>query len=195
MSDEAIETLASRLAAAQCELRNPPMYGRNPHFGSKFATLASCIKAVRPVLARHGLAIVQCPGTVDGGVSVTTSILFGSERLESTVSCRCGVKPQDMGSAITYLRRYALCAMAGVVGDDDDDARAAQGDPKAQQAAAWAVAQELGATDASSANELTQRASDGALSWGDCRDQPGEVLAVLRDLRDNGAPVGLGGDT
>ena len=33
--------------------------------------------------------------------------------------------PQEMGSAITYARRYALCAVTGVAPDDDDDDGAA----------------------------------------------------------------------
>jgi hypothetical protein len=35
--------------------------------------------------------------------------------------------PQGQGSAITYARRYALCAVLNLVGDDDDDGNGASG--------------------------------------------------------------------
>jgi hypothetical protein len=38
--------------------------------------------------------------------------------------------PQGIGSALTYARRYALCAMVGIAPDDDDDGEAAMGRPQ-----------------------------------------------------------------
>jgi len=114
-------TLAAALAAAQVELRNPVRRAQNPHFKSRFADLPTCLDSIRPVLAAHGIALVQIPSWADGVLSVTTLLLHGQERLEGILSCSSAGDPQKIGSAITYLRRYALCAMAGVTGDDDDD--------------------------------------------------------------------------
>ena len=39
--------------------------------------------------------------------------------------------PQEVGSAITYMRRYTLLSILGLVGEEDDDAERAQPAPKA----------------------------------------------------------------
>lgn len=44
-----------------------------------------------------------------------------------------GGTPQTAGSAITYARRYSLCAALGVAGEEDDDGNAAQHAPKPQK--------------------------------------------------------------
>jgi hypothetical protein len=35
-------------------------------------------------------------------------------------------RPQEIGSALTYARRYSLSALIGIAADEDDDANAAQ---------------------------------------------------------------------
>jgi len=125
--------LAARLAAAQAELADPVKDGQNPHYASRYATLGAVLAAVRPVLARHGLAIVQDVRTETSGdrliVSVTTRVLAEGETLDcgpATVSLPATAGPQAVGSAITYLRRYCLQATVGVASADDDDAEAAE---------------------------------------------------------------------
>ena len=51
-------TIAEALSAAQAELTDPPKDSVNPHFKSRYADLATVLKTVRPVLARHGIALV-----------------------------------------------------------------------------------------------------------------------------------------
>ncbi|MCP4640616.1 MAG: ERF family protein [bacterium] len=122
------KTLGAALVAASAELKNPKMDASNPHFRSKFASLLSCEAAVRPVLAEHGLALVQRLGGEAGLVTVETVIMHTNGEVYS-----CGVAatspdkqgPQAYGSAVTYLRRYGLLAALGLVGDPDDDAEAA----------------------------------------------------------------------
>jgi hypothetical protein len=118
------------LAKAQAEMQNPGFDSTNPHFRSKFASLASVRNAVIPVFAKHGIALMQDVQTVDGGISCTTILThasgqqmhFGPLVLPASKS-----DAQGFGSAATYARRYAMMAVAGVVGDDDDDANAATG--------------------------------------------------------------------
>jgi hypothetical protein len=38
-----------------------------------------------------------------------------------------GKKPQDMGSAMTYAKRYGLCMALGIAAEDDDDGNMANG--------------------------------------------------------------------
>ena len=130
-------SLVAALAAAQGELTNPPKTrtvtvtpreGRPYSF--QYAELAGILDMVRPVLSRHGIALIQLPALVRDGaaVAVETRLLHGDQILASVLEALIeSPKPQAVGSAITYLRRYALVAMLGLAADDDDDGNAAQG--------------------------------------------------------------------
>ena len=124
--------IAKALAAAQLEMANPGFDSQNPHFRSRFASLASVRNAVVPVLAKHGICMTQDLATVDKGVACTTILTHESgQQMRFGPLVMPATKPdaQGFGSAATYARRYALMAVAGVVGDDDDDANAASGKP------------------------------------------------------------------
>lgn len=129
------------MAAAQAKMQNPTFDSANPHFRSKFASLASVRNAVVPALAAEGMAISQKPSVVNGDVVVDTVLMYGNEREVSTITMPIAkADAQGVGSAITYARRYALMAVCAVVGDDDDDgnqavAKAVQGASQAQQTA------------------------------------------------------------
>jgi hypothetical protein len=120
---ENITDLAGALAKAQAEIRNPAFDSTNPHFKNRYASLASHVDAVRAALPKHGLSVVQFVETPDAQrVTVTTRILHASGQwIESCVGCASGGKVQELGSAVTYLRRYALAAIVGIVGEEDDD--------------------------------------------------------------------------
>jgi hypothetical protein len=66
-------------------------------------------------------------------LTVTTTLLHTSGE---SVAHRCAHKSSDniqqVGSAISYLRRYAIMAMLGVVGEVDDDGEAAESKPAKQ---------------------------------------------------------------
>ena len=129
---EQINEIASALAKAQSQLRNPAFDSNNPHFKSKYASLASVRDTVIPVLSEHGLSVVQMPVTADGKAGCETMLMhssgqFLSECLLITVDKS---NAHGVGSAITYARRFSLMAFAGVVGDDDDDGNASVGKPK-----------------------------------------------------------------
>ena len=122
--------IAKALAAAQAEMRNPAFDSANPHYRSQFASLASVRNAVVPVLARHGIACTQDVQTVEKGVACFTALWHESgESLTFGPLIMPATKPdaQGFGSAATYARRYHLQAVAGVVGDEDDDANTASG--------------------------------------------------------------------
>lgn len=124
---ESISQLAKALAAAQGELRNAPLDKQNSHFGQRYASLGSITDTVRPILAQHGLAVTQLAGTPEQGkVSVSTLLIHSSgEYIRETMLVPVAGNIQQAGSAITYMRRYALSALLGIVGDEDDDAEAA----------------------------------------------------------------------
>lgn len=118
--------LVAALAAAQAEFPTIPKNHTNPHFKSRYADLSDVLAAVRPVLAKHGIALVQPLRWTDAGLELVTALLKGDERLESSMPLPVDAKPQDLGSRLTYLRRYSLCALLGVAAEDDDDGNAAQ---------------------------------------------------------------------
>lgn len=119
---EAINELATALALAQVELENASKNAANPHFRSKYADLAEVLNTVRPVFAKHGLSVTQFPSYADGLVSVRTVLMHKSGQWMAGDASAPASKldAQGVGSAITYLRRYSLAAVAGVAQEDDD---------------------------------------------------------------------------
>ena len=132
---ESITDLAGALAKAQAEIRNPAFDSTNPHFKNRYASLASHVDAVRAALPKFGLSVVQFVESPERDrVTVTTRILHASGQwIESCVGCASGGKVQELGSAVTYLRRYALAAICGIVGEDDDDGERERVAPRPQQ--------------------------------------------------------------
>ena len=124
MTDQ--KTFEAALAAFQAELPKVTLDGVNPHFKSKFATLANMSHTILPVLAKHGLAFSAAPQMTEQGLVLEASLVHvsGGER-KASLPISAG-RPQEVGSTLTYYRRYMLAALTGVVADDDDDGNTAQ---------------------------------------------------------------------
>lgn len=131
---DSIKELAGALAKAQSEIATAAKDSMNPHFRSRYADLASVWEACRGPLTANGLSVVQSPRSDERSVTVETLLMHQSgEWLSGELSAQVGsIAPQAVGSAVTYLRRYALAAIAGVA-PDDDDGEAAQGRGPEQQ--------------------------------------------------------------
>lgn len=127
-TSENIEALAKALAAAQKELKNATLNKTNPHFKSKYADLAGIRDATAPILAKHGLSISQFTTMLDGGLVLSTRLLHESGQwMEGEYPLPLVLeKPQAMGSALTYARRYCWSAVCGIAAEEDDDGLAAQ---------------------------------------------------------------------
>jgi hypothetical protein len=126
--------LAAALAAFQAEMptvpkshtaKVPTKSGGN--YSYTYADLADVTEAAMPILAKHGLAFSTCPqATERGGYELRGILLHNSgETVEGTLPI-AGNSPQEMGSSLTYMRRYLLGCMTGLVTDDDDDGSLAQ---------------------------------------------------------------------
>lgn len=127
---EQINELAAALAKAQAQMKPAAKDSENPHFRSKYADLASIWEACRKPLTDHNLSVIQMPtDAAEGVVSLRTVLMHASGQwMATTVSARLTKNDaQGVGSALTYLRRYSLASMAGVVADEDDDGNAASG--------------------------------------------------------------------
>lgn len=125
-SSSTTKGLADALAKAQSIIANPEKSATNPHFKSKYATLDTGLNIVRDALSKNGIAFTQTT-RMDGDVMMLdTRLTHGNEFMESEYPiCRFPAKQQEIGSALTYGKRYSLFSFVGIAGEDDDDGNAA----------------------------------------------------------------------
>ena len=122
-SSDSIKELATALAIVQGQLTFAKKDSKNPFFKSNYADLESVWDACRSLLSDNGLAVMQFPGEYnDGNMALNTIITHKSGEWMSQEMSLPVSKPdaQGAGSALTYMRRYALAAVVGVVQADDD---------------------------------------------------------------------------
>lgn len=133
---EFIHELAGALSKAQGEMQAAIKDKVNPFFKSSYADLGSVWDAARPVLSKYGLCIMQTTEMVADGskiIMVTTLAHTSGQWVKSYLPLNPSKNDsQGVGAAITYLRRYSLSAIVGVVCDDDDDGETAVGRGKHQ---------------------------------------------------------------
>jgi len=124
-----INEIATALSKAQGELQSITKDKTNPFYKSKYADLSSIWDVIRPILAKHGLAVIQGPTSEGSKVSITTILTHSSgQYFENTLQLTSEkATPQGVGSAITYGRRYSLSALLGIASDEDDDGNDASG--------------------------------------------------------------------
>jgi len=125
--------LAKALAEAHAEIHNPKTDSENPYFSSRYTSLGACRNAAVPVLAKHGVTLMQDLTTtkvanVDGQLVWATEcrtllvhvsgqgLLFGP----LTLPAKEGT-PQALGSSATYNRRYSFNGVTSIAASEDDD--------------------------------------------------------------------------
>ena len=153
----------------------------------RYADLGAVLAHVRPVLARHGLAVHQEAHSVDVGVvAVTTTVWHTSgQSIRSeplTMPARGGA--QDVGSAITYARRYALMTFLGLASEDDDGSAAQAAKRRADERVSElerrvrAVAGELRTLTDERQADMKRWAGDRSLSAQALRDDEAWLVQV-----------------
>ena len=132
-TSEQIDAIAAALAKAQAVIKGAAKDSDNPYFKSKYADLASVWEACRKPLTDQGLSVAQTVGAVEHRIRVTTLLMHSSGQwiADDLLMTPKEDSPQAIGSCITYARRYALAAVAGVA-PEDDDAEAAEGRKEGQ---------------------------------------------------------------
>lgn len=117
-----MQNIYKALSAFQQEIE--PITKDATGYGYKYISLPSMIETINPVLAKHGLGFYQ---PLDG--KAVKTILFHIESgdvIESSIDIPQDVELkgmnayQSLGSAITYLRRYSLASVLGLVDEDND---------------------------------------------------------------------------
>ena len=130
---DSIANLAKGLIQAQKAIQaSVAKNATNATFGSDYADLGAVIEAIKTHLNGAGIAVLQSPTLPDkqGNVCLTTRLVHETgEWMEDTCSTPMAyLDPQGFGSAVSYLRRYALTAMMGLYqAESDDDGSAATG--------------------------------------------------------------------
>jgi ERF superfamily len=133
-------SLAEALAKAQSEMLNPRFDATNPHFRTRYASLAAVRDATIPLLARFGIAVTQDILADERGLTCITTFHFGAEtmRFSPLTIPVAKADAQGIGAAATYARRYSLMAACGVVGDTDNDGEEQRAPEKLPTPAAYA---------------------------------------------------------
>lgn len=94
-----------------------------------YADLADVTDALLPLLNSQGIAWTCLPRQTPNGYELVGTLLHESgESIEGSLPL-WGRQAQELGSSITYARRYLLGCMTGVVTEDDDDGRRAAARP------------------------------------------------------------------
>lgn len=136
MQSESIAKLVAALAKAQKVITAPtknrevtvtPRSGGSSYKFS-YTTLDALIDHVREPLTENGLWFVQTTeGTPAGFVLKTTLLHDSGEWIAGEIPMVDPGSNQQLGSALTYQRRYALAGILGIASDSDDDANGADG--------------------------------------------------------------------
>ena len=124
------QTATASLVAALAELDNVKANKINPAFKARYVTLDALLDAIKPVLLDHDLALIQTLVSEDGKVGVSTAFLHASgERFDfgKLMVKAEGLTAQQIGGAITYIRRQSIQTACGISVDLDDDGAMASG--------------------------------------------------------------------
>lgn len=123
------QTAVACLVKALAELHNVSANKTvKAQFTAKYITLDVLLDAIKPILAKHDLALFQKLATEDGKVGVVSEFIhadgtvFEAGRLLLKAE---GLTPQQVGSLVTYSRRITASTAAGISVDTDDDGAAA----------------------------------------------------------------------
>jgi threonine dehydrogenase-like Zn-dependent dehydrogenase len=117
-------------ALADFQQEVPVIHKATQGYGYTYADLPKILEVINPLLKKHGLGFTQ----LINGTQIATCLFHieSAETIESKIDIPQGVilkgmnEFQVLGSAITYLRRYALSSMLGLVTDKDTDASGEQ---------------------------------------------------------------------
>lgn len=115
-----MENLFKAIAAFQADCPKVNLDGKVKYSGRefKYATLRNIIESIKPALKEKELGFIQL-----GKDGCLSTLLFhtSGESIESTISLPEISNPQDLGKWLTYIKRYQLCSILGIVGEEDTD--------------------------------------------------------------------------
>ncbi len=94
----------------------------NPYFKSKYFDINTLLAAIKPDLDSVGLVLSQPLSFKDGLAGIKTLLVDTEtgEMIDEFTPLPLTADAQKMGSAITYLRRYAIQSLLALEAIDDD---------------------------------------------------------------------------
>ncbi len=128
-----VARLAMALCLAQADIKDAKTNKKNAFIGNSYADLTAVWQACRAALTKNDLAVVQRFKDDNRGTTYLETLLIhtSGESISSELPLMNVKDWHSMGSAITYARRYSLCALVGIAPDgEDDDGAAAQAGTK-----------------------------------------------------------------
>lgn len=162
----------------------------NPFHGSKYASLSAHLAVLKPLAAKHGLAIIQMPTGTEGTVGVTTLVIHkdgGYIKTDADIPAEKGISGQQAGILYSYIRRYSLASIAGCATDDDDAELDRQIRSKAPMAKKASVAPSA-APAVASAPAFTPKSAEPAgeilVPFGDHKGKPLSSLPLVEPNRE-----------
>ena len=123
------KNIYQRLHEAKLEIGKVAKNAKNPHFKNTYADLNALIEAVEPILLEKGLVLLQ--PIKEGRVFTIITDIDSASFVESYIDLPNNLNPQQLGSAVTYFRRYTLQSLLSLQAVDDDGQHASQ--PKKAQ--------------------------------------------------------------
>lgn len=139
------ENFEKAFLKAQQAMTKAKKDAQNPFFKSTYADYESVADAVKAPLNDNGISYRHTSRWVDNILFVGTVLTHAESGEKSDpfeLPTRTSGTPQEMGSAITYNRRYSLAAACGIP-QEDDDANAASSKPKAEASTSKSVLSQL----------------------------------------------------
>jgi hypothetical protein len=128
---ENITNLLMALLSAQAEYPTLPKDKKG--YGYNYTDLDTVITTIKPIFIKNKLGFMQSLTTLDNGKNGLTTRIFNEkgEWIEDTIALPDVAMAktnaaQNVGAAITYMRRYALCSILGISSDEDVDAEVNQ---------------------------------------------------------------------
>ncbi len=112
-----------------------PKKSTNPHFKSKYLNLDDLMQILNPLLVQHNFVLKTSIYRETGGDWCVCSEIVNKENKtinSAMLAIPVNLNAQQIGSFITYARRYTICTICNIVGDDDDDANHATAGVPAQ---------------------------------------------------------------
>jgi hypothetical protein len=118
------KNIYQKLHEAKLEIGKVAKNAKNPHFKNTYADLNALIEAVEPILLEKGLVLLQ--PIKEGKVFTIITSIVDSYSVESYIDLPNNLNPQQLGSAVTYFRRYTLQSLLSLQAVDDDGQHASQ---------------------------------------------------------------------
>lgn len=102
--------------------------GDGSSYAYKYGDLADLFDATTDALSDHGITLVQAPHAHEAGGLMLVSILAheSGQFFRSEFPLHAFNTPQEIGSELTYFKRYSAGSMLGIQAETDDDGAAAQ---------------------------------------------------------------------